>query len=109
MAIRKDANTLNLAEQQEFVNAVHALKQSGLYDQFVLRHANTPMSAIHRAPAFLYLGTGVLFSTLSANCNGFPATLTWGYPTGTGQTAIPTHRCGTTIYWVEMAIRHQVS
>lgn len=53
MAIRKDANTLSLAEQQAFANAVQALKQSGRYDQFVLRHANTPMSAIHRSPAFL--------------------------------------------------------
>ena len=53
MAIRKDANTLSPTERQEFVNAVHALKQSGRYDQFVLRHANTPMTAIHRAPAFL--------------------------------------------------------
>lgn len=53
MAIRKDANTLSPAERQEFVNAVHALKQSGRYDQFVLRHANTPMTAIHRSPAFL--------------------------------------------------------
>ncbi len=53
MAIRKDANTLSPAERQAFVNAVHALKQSGRYDQFVLRHANPPMTAIHRAPAFL--------------------------------------------------------
>ncbi|MCP5243777.1 DVUA0089 family protein [Nitrosomonas sp.] len=53
MAIRKDANTLTTAEKQEFVQAVHTLKQSGLYDQFVLRHANTPMTAIHRSPAFL--------------------------------------------------------
>lgn len=53
MAIRKDANTLTPAERQEFVQAVHTLKQSGLYDQFVLRHANTPMTAIHRSPAFL--------------------------------------------------------
>ena len=53
MAIRKDANTLNAAERAEFVAAVKALKAEGLYDQFVLRHANAVMDAIHRAPAFL--------------------------------------------------------
>lgn len=53
MAIRKDANTLTPSERSEFVAAVLELKQSGIYDQFVLRHALTPMSDIHRAPAFL--------------------------------------------------------
>lgn len=53
MAIRKDANTLTSAERTEFVNAVKILKSTGIYDQFVLRHANAIMSAIHRAPAFL--------------------------------------------------------
>ncbi len=53
MAIRKDANTLSSAERAEFVNAVKILKSTGIYDQFVLRHANAIMSAIHRAPAFL--------------------------------------------------------
>jgi len=53
MAIRKDANTLTSAERAEFVNAVKILKSTGIYDQFVLRHANAIMSAIHRAPAFL--------------------------------------------------------
>lgn len=53
MAIRKDANTLNSAERAEFVNAVKILKSTGIYDQFVLRHANAIMTAIHRAPAFL--------------------------------------------------------
>jgi tyrosinase len=53
MAIRKDANTLTPAERAEFVNAVKILKATGIYDQFVLRHANAIMNAIHRAPAFL--------------------------------------------------------
>ena len=53
MAIRKDANTLSAAERAEFVNAVKAIKASGIYDQFVLRHANAIMRAIHRSPAFL--------------------------------------------------------
>ncbi len=53
MAIRKDANTLTAAEQTEYVAAVRALKAEGIYDQFVLRHANAVMNAIHRAPAFL--------------------------------------------------------
>lgn len=53
MAIRKDANTLSASERAEFVSAVHALKTAGIYDQFVLRHANAIMSAIHRCPAFL--------------------------------------------------------
>ncbi len=53
MAIRKDANTLTTAEREEFVAAVKAVKAEGLYDQFVLRHANAIMNAIHRSPAFL--------------------------------------------------------
>ncbi len=53
MAIRKDANTLNTAEREEFVSAIMALKASGIYDQFVLRHANAVMASIHRCPAFL--------------------------------------------------------
>ena len=53
MAIRKDANTLSTAERAEFVATVHELKRTGVYDQFVLRHANTNMRAIHRSPAFL--------------------------------------------------------
>ncbi len=53
MAIRKDANTLTAAERAEFVAAILALKAEGIYDQFVLRHANAIMSAIHRCPAFL--------------------------------------------------------
>jgi tyrosinase len=53
MAIRKDANTLSSAERAEFVNAVKILKSTGIYDQFVLRHANAIMNAIHRSPAFL--------------------------------------------------------
>lgn len=53
MAIRKDANTLSASEREEFVSAVKALKANGIYDQFVLRHANAVMTAIHRCPAFL--------------------------------------------------------
>ena len=53
MAMRKDANTLTTAEREEFVAAVKAVKAEGLYDQFVLRHANAIMNAIHRSPAFL--------------------------------------------------------
>ena len=61
MAIRKDANTLTAAERAEFVAAVKALKAEGLYDQFVLRHANAVMNAIHRAPAFLPWAPPVYF------------------------------------------------
>lgn len=53
MAIRKDANTLSSSERAEFVSAVKTLKADGIYDRFVLRHANAIMSAIHRCPAFL--------------------------------------------------------
>jgi tyrosinase len=53
MAIRKNANTLTAGERSEFVGAVSALKAAGIYDQFVLRHANAVMTAIHRCPAFL--------------------------------------------------------
>lgn len=53
MAIRKDANTLSSQERAEFVAAVFELKRSGVYDQFVLRHALTPMADIHRSSAFL--------------------------------------------------------
>lgn len=53
MAIRKNANNLNSNERAEFVSAVKTIKSAGIYDQFVLRHANAIMSAIHRCPAFL--------------------------------------------------------
>lgn len=53
MSIRKDANTLNAAERAELVAALLELKATGIYDQFVLRHANAIMTAIHRSPAFL--------------------------------------------------------
>lgn len=53
MAIRKDANTLSSAERTELVNAILQLKAEGIYDQFVLRHANANMMAIHSCPAFL--------------------------------------------------------
>lgn len=53
MAIRKDANTLSGAERLELTQAILELKRTGIYDQFVLRHANANSSAIHRSPAFL--------------------------------------------------------
>ncbi|MCH8137204.1 MAG: tyrosinase family protein, partial [Proteobacteria bacterium] len=53
MAIRKDANTLTAAERTELVAAILALKAAGIYDQFVLRHANADMPSIHSCPAFL--------------------------------------------------------
>ena len=53
MAIRKDANTLSNAERLELSDAIVELKRRGIYDQFVLRHANANASAIHRSPAFL--------------------------------------------------------
>ncbi|MCK5888430.1 MAG: tyrosinase family protein [Methylococcales bacterium] len=53
MAIRKDANTLSSVERRELVDAILELKQVGIYDQFVQRHANANMTAIHRCPAFL--------------------------------------------------------
>jgi len=53
MAIRKDANTLSNTERLELSNAILELKRRGIYDRFVLRHANANASAIHRSPAFL--------------------------------------------------------
>ncbi len=53
MAIRKDANTLSNAERLELSNAIVELKRRGIYDRFVLRHANANSRAIHRSPAFL--------------------------------------------------------
>ncbi|MCH9052930.1 MAG: tyrosinase family protein [Proteobacteria bacterium] len=53
MAIRKDANTLTAAERTELVAAILTLKAAGIYDQFVLRHANADIPSIHSCPAFL--------------------------------------------------------
>lgn len=53
MALRKDANTLTSNERSELVNALLQLKEEGIYDQFVLRHANASMGSIHSCPAFL--------------------------------------------------------
>lgn len=53
MAIRKDANLLSVPEREELVAAIKELKSTGIYDLFVLRHANAIMRAIHRSPAFL--------------------------------------------------------
>ncbi|SNX58821.1 tyrosinase [Nitrosomonas ureae] len=86
MAIRKDANTLTAAERAEFVAAVQALKAEGIYDQFVLRHANAPMSAIHRCSAFLPWHRRFIFDfelelqRVSSNPNlGLPY---WNWPSG---------------------------
>lgn len=53
MVIRKDANTLSSDERLELTSTILELKRRGIYDQFVLRHANANMRAIHRCPAFL--------------------------------------------------------
>ncbi|GJL76153.1 DVUA0089 family protein [Nitrosomonas sp.] len=86
MAIRKDANTLSAAERAEFVAAIQTLKAEGIYDQFVLRHANAIMSAIHRAPAFLPWHRRFIFDLelelqrVSGNPNlGVPY---WNWPSG---------------------------
>ncbi|PSJ18429.1 tyrosinase family protein [Nitrosomonas supralitoralis] len=86
MAIRKDANTLTAAEHTEFVTAIQALKTEGIYDQFVLRHANAIMSAIHRCPAFLPWHRRFIFDLelelqrVSGNSNlGIPY---WNWPSG---------------------------
>lgn len=86
MAIRKDANTLTAAERAEFVAAIQALKAEGIYDQFILRHANAIMSAIHRCPAFLPWHRRFIFDLelelqrVSGNPNlGIPY---WNWPSG---------------------------
>ena len=53
MAIRKDANTLDATERAELVAAVRELKVAGIYDNFVLRHAQAHIPSIHSCPAFL--------------------------------------------------------
>jgi hypothetical protein len=53
MPTRKNLRSLTIAEKTEFINAVRTLKANGRYNQFVLRHAQAPMSGIHRSPAFL--------------------------------------------------------
>ncbi len=86
MAIRKDANVLTTAERAEFVAAILALKAEGIYDQFVLRHANAIMSAIHRCPAFLPWHRRFIYDLelelqrVSGNPNlGIPY---WNWPSG---------------------------
>ncbi len=86
MAIRKDANTLTAAERAEFVAAVQALKAEGIYDQFVLRHANASMGDIHRCSAFLPWHRRFIFDLelelqrVSGNPNlGIPY---WNWPSG---------------------------
>jgi hypothetical protein len=53
MPTRKNVRSLTSTEKTEFINAVRTLKANGRYNQFVLRHAQAPMSGIHRSPAFL--------------------------------------------------------
>ena len=53
MAIRKNVNSLTTAEKAELVAAIKAVKASGKYNQYVLRHAQAPHTRIHRGPAFL--------------------------------------------------------
>lgn len=86
MAIRKDANTLTATERAEFVAAIQELKAEGIYDQFVLRHANAIMNAIHRCPAFLPWHRRFIFDLelelqrVSGNPNlGIPY---WNWPSG---------------------------
>lgn len=86
MAIRKDANTLTAAERAEFVAAIRALKAEGIYDQFVLRHANANMGDIHRCSAFLPWHRRFIFDLelelqrVSGNPNlGIPY---WNWPSG---------------------------
>jgi len=86
MAIRKDANILTAAERAEFVAAIQALKAEGIYDQFVLRHANASMGDIHRCSAFLPWHRRFIFDLelelqrVSGNPNlGIPY---WNWPSG---------------------------
>ena len=86
MAIRKDANTLTAAERAEFVTAIQTLKAEGIYDRFVLRHANASMGDIHRCPAFLPWHRRFIFDLelelqrVSGNPNfGIPY---WNWPSG---------------------------
>ena len=92
MAVRKDANTLTAAERAEFVDAVRQLKQAGIYDQFVLRHANAIMDAIHRCPAFLPWHRRFIWDLekelqrVSGNPNlGLPY---WNWPAGGGSASM---------------------
>ena len=53
MAIRKNAANLTSSEMDTFVAALKELKRSGRYDLYVLQHAQSVMSNIHRCAAFL--------------------------------------------------------
>ena len=86
MAIRKDANTLTSSERTELVNALLQLKAEGIYDRFVLRHANANMMSIHSCAAFLPWHRRYLWDLekelqrVSGNPNlGIPY---WNWPSG---------------------------
>ena len=86
MALRRDANTLSSSERRELVNAILQLKADGIYDRFVLRHANANMMSIHRCPAFLPWHRRYLWDLeqeiqrVSGNPNlGIPY---WNWPSG---------------------------
>lgn len=92
MAIRKDANTLTAAERAEFVAAIRVLKAEGIYDRFVLRHANANMSAIHRCSAFLPWHRRFIYDLelelqrVSGNPNlGIPY---WNWPSGSANASM---------------------
>lgn len=65
MAIRKNVNSLSMAEKTQYVTRVKALKANGTYDQFIQDHDNAMMTptppgvdpmtvrnAAHRGPSF---------------------------------------------------------
>ena len=104
MAIRKDANTLTAAERTEFVAAIQALKAEGIYDQFVLRHANASMGATFIDVLPSCPGTAVLFLISSENFSVSLATQISAYPTGTGHREERMLPCGMTTCSGEMGM-----
>lgn len=53
MVTRKNIRSLSSSEKTALTNAIKTMKTNGTYNQYVLIHANTPMTEIHRCPAFL--------------------------------------------------------
>lgn len=53
MVTRKNVRSLSDAEKTAFTDAVKTMKSNGTYNQYVLMHANTPVTEIHQCPAFL--------------------------------------------------------